>query len=649
MAEAAMAEAATAEAAMAEAAMAEADAAVLRMSATATNGGAVGELLLAATAMAEEAKAAAVAAAAAAATAAAGGGGSNGGSNGGSDGCVAGCVAGCGSGFWNWSGHAELAVVFVGLAAMARDLTEASELARWARLGQSLRRQAAEEEDAGGKREADADAAAGRSAATTDAGGEPRARRSGRRRAGERRERRLAIGRTGGELAAAAQAGEEGEEEEWLVVDTAASAGTSPAFAVAPPSYPHTPIPPTPPRRSASGTLDSYAGLSSTAGSIRSSCVDADDDHSDDHSSTSSSLASPDNNGGGGGGGGGDGAAADHDLDERSGRHALAVELGRAAEHLLLCLPHELRELMRPIAAELFRASPSSANESEPRTLDQVRGLIRTVGAAASLVLTRALLDPAGRMKLWLGLKALANSAPRGGAVGGGGGAGGGAGAWGEAAGEAAGGQQLPGIVGAFTRQRHAFELGLHGSLVLSDHFRVESGVPMSRLFESPLNILREAGLLRVDGRPGRAESSEAAAAATAAAAAARNAPPVPATSVKVGDIVRVRYPYHKADKADAEEALHGYHHRRSLPAGVPPPHEQPRWRARGSLRVGCQRSVAPPSAQLGSPLPDDPAATPDANGRHPSHARAPSFEIVSSPPHRLIASIARIGEHLPR
>ena len=43
---------------------------------------------------------------------------------------------------------------------------------------------------------------------------------------------------------------------------------------------------------------------------------------------------------------------------ERSGRQALARELKLAAEHLLACLPHELRELLRPIAAEVGTAPP---------------------------------------------------------------------------------------------------------------------------------------------------------------------------------------------------------------------------------------------------------------------------------------------------
>ena len=140
---------------------------------------------------------------------------------------------------------------------------------------------------------------------------------------------------------------------------------------------------------------------------------------------------------------------------------------------------------------QLFVANASAGGD---QGIDQVRGLIRAIGAAASVVLTRALLDPDGRMKLWLGLKALADSAPMEG--------------------------RLPGIVGAFTKQRHAFELGLHGSLVLSEAFKVETDVPMSRLF------------------------------------VAGSSPPAPVTSVAVGDVVRVRYPYHKADKADTEEAL---------------------------------------------------------------------------------------------
>ena len=170
----------------------------------------------------------------------------------------------------------------------------------------------------------------------------------------------------------------------------------------------------------------------------------------------------------------------------------LASELMTATEKLLSCLPHELRELGMPIAQELFHGASGRAGQ-------QARGLIQAIGAAASLVLSRALLDPDGRMRLWLGLKALADSAPMEG--------------------------RMPPMVKAFTKQRHAFQLGLQGSMVLPEAFKVETHVPMSRLFSKASED--------DDGPPERLTE-----------------PP------EVGDIVRVRYPYHKPDKADAEEAM---------------------------------------------------------------------------------------------
>ena len=83
----------------------------------------------------------------------------------------------------------------------------------------------------------------------------------------------------------------------------------------------------------------------------------------------------------------------------------------------------------------------------------------------------------------------------------------------------------MPPMVKAFTKQRHAFQLGLQGSMVLPEAFKIETHVPMSRLFSKASED--------DDGPPERLTE-----------------PP------EVGDIVRVRYPYHKPDKADAEEAM---------------------------------------------------------------------------------------------
>ena len=123
------------------------------------------------------------------------------------------------------------------------------------------------------------------------------------------------------------------------------------------------------------------------------------------------------------------------------------------AERLLRCLPHELRELARPIAVELLAVGVEKGAIDN----DKFRSIVQALGATLSLVLTRTLLDPAGRMKLWLGLKAFADSAPMEG--------------------------RLPGVVSAFTRQRHAFSIGLHGSLVMVRERRTEARVAMHRLY----------------------------------------------------------------------------------------------------------------------------------------------------------------------
>ena len=165
---------------------------------------------------------------------------------------------------------------------------------------------------------------------------------------------------------------------------------------------------------------------------------------------------------------------------------ALVSPLLSAAQRLLLCLPHELRALVRPILTELLAAGAAKSVVG----FEHLRGLIQAVGAAASLVLSRALLDPDGRMRLWLGMKALADSAEMDG--------------------------RLPEIISAFTKQRHAFALGLRGSIVIQEGLQAESDVPLHRLFT-----------------PGPE-------------------PPEPLERVAVGDSVRVRFPY-KREKVGRE------------------------------------------------------------------------------------------------
>mgnify|MGYP002832533077 CR=1 FL=1 len=58
-------------------------------------------------------------------------------------------------------------------------------------------------------------------------------------------------------------------------------------------------------------------------------------------------------------------------------------------------------------------AAWGGTSHAAAKGLGQMRVLIQAVGAGASVVLTKALLDPAGRMRLWMGLKALAESAPQ--------------------------------------------------------------------------------------------------------------------------------------------------------------------------------------------------------------------------------------------
>ena len=177
-------------------------------------------------------------------------------------------------------------------------------------------------------------------------------------------------------------------------------------------------------------------------------------------------------------------------VDEMRQNVAVFNPLLSIAERLLRCLPHELRELARPIAMELLHVGV----EKSTIGYDQFRGIVQAVGATASLILTRTLLDPAGRMRLWLGLKALADSAPMEG--------------------------RLPAVVSAFTRQRHAFELGMHGSLVLHESLRTETHVPLNRIY--------------------RVGSS----------------PPSLVPGVVVGDRVRVRHPHKHGGTADEQEAL---------------------------------------------------------------------------------------------
>ena len=88
----------------------------------------------------------------------------------------------------------------------------------------------------------------------------------------------------------------------------------------------------------------------------------------------------------------------------------MAAPLASAAEGALECLPHELRQLALPIVRHLF--STGHASLPPGAGVESLRAVVQTVGAAASLVLSRALLDESGRMQLWLGLKALAESSP---------------------------------------------------------------------------------------------------------------------------------------------------------------------------------------------------------------------------------------------
>ena len=148
--------------------------------------------------------------------------------------------------------------------------------------------------------------------------------------------------------------------------------------------------------------------------------------------------------------------------------------------------------LARPILAELLAAGAAKSVVG----FEHLRGLIQAIGAAGSLVLSRALLDPDGRMRLFLGMKALADSAPDG---------------------------RLPEIVSAFTRQRHAFELGLRGSLVLQEGLQTETEIPISRLYQP------------------------------------EGSPPVRLYTVNVGDAVRVLLPnvsLPRGESLDGEEAL---------------------------------------------------------------------------------------------
>ena len=148
-----------------------------------------------------------------------------------------------------------------------------------------------------------------------------------------------------------------------------------------------------------------------------------------------------------------DRSASNEPLQTLQRNMALTSPMLSMAERLLRCLPHELRELARPIAVELLAVGVEKGAIDN----DKFRSIVQALGATLSLVLTRTLLDPAGRMKLWLGLKAFADSAPMEG--------------------------RLPGVVSAFTRQRHAFSIGLHGSLVMVRERRTEARVAMHRLY----------------------------------------------------------------------------------------------------------------------------------------------------------------------
>lgn len=302
-----------------------------------------------------------------------------------------------------WVGRVELAVALLVGAAMLRHVAEASELARWARLGAALRHEAAIEEHARAAAEGAAEDAANAELAglashvgdARDAAAEARAARRAARAARRK----------------AARAAADMDNDSWVLVDTTGSPSLLLPPAMAPrracptarpaPSTPalHTPLPAshtsTGGRSGASGRKAaslSTGRSSSHPASARSSCFDGDDEQGpssadevprrrphrrDRHS------ASPRNSGSEDAGSASDSEGSDGSVRrgeeaaatmaerataaERSGRQALAGELRLAAEHLLACLPHELRELLRPIATEvgaapLYRTHTSSSS-----------------------------------------------------------------------------------------------------------------------------------------------------------------------------------------------------------------------------------------------------------------------------------------------
>ena len=215
------------------------------------------------------------------------------------------------------------------------------------------------------------------------------------------------------------------------------------------------------------------------------------------------------------------------------------------------------------MVTELFHGATSDAAS---KGLHQLRGLIQAFGAAASVVLTRALLNPDGRMRLWLGLKALSTSSPMEG--------------------------RLPAVVKAFTKQRHAFELGVQGSLVLNENDKEELRVPMSRLYT-------------------------------------HSSPPEPLTKApEVGDVVRVRYPYHKPDKADAEEGLFiavvTAVHAGSVTGGWPS--------ASPSAAPSAEPSASPSAAPSAGPTVASPRLTRAAVGAAVGSAVGLAVDALSSP-----------------
>ena len=299
-----------------------------------------------------------------------------------------------------------------------------------------------------------------------------------------------------------------------------------------------------------------------------------------------------------------DGARLFSSLPAGSAPPALATPLIDIIERSLLCLPHELRNLATPIAQELFLAGTAASTN----TLGSVRSGLRAVGAAASLVLSRALLEPSGRMRLWLGLKELVDQGEKQ-----------------KSAQESGGQEQGSGaLLTAFTRQTHAFELGLRGSMVLCNALREETKVPMSRLV-----------------RPEKHAGD----------------PVVQLSTVRVGEKVRVRYPYKPtrkdAGEVDKEEGLfcaiitkiHG------LPPGYTPPEEDlappptPKTPAAADASAGPSTPAADAAAASGGEGGGGSAASPAAQSSTPTHRRTLSDKLRTSFKEALVKEKAKALE----